>query len=118
MPSAPGKTSYIAKGAVFRGELGFSLGLMHRFDSDQPFALSASVARAGGDNTSATVAFSGEFQRRTSRIVERGRGADLRRDEPPSGGLSGCACAIALAALPIGVQLWLGPARVTRIGIR
>ncbi len=61
MPSQPGKTSYIGKGATFRGEFGFSLGLTQRLNSDQPFAISASVSHAGGNNTGASVAFSGEF---------------------------------------------------------
>jgi len=61
MPSAPGKTSYIGKGAVYRGELAFSLGITHRLDTDSPFAISASVSHAGGKDTGASVAFSGEF---------------------------------------------------------
>ena len=61
MPSAPGRTSYAGKGAVWRGEYAFSLGLAHRLDTDQPFALSASIAHAPGASTGATVGFAGEF---------------------------------------------------------
>ena len=61
MSSAPGRTSYAGKGAVWHGEYAFSLGLTHRLDSDKPFALSASVAHVPGETTGATVGFAGEF---------------------------------------------------------
>ena len=60
-PSAPGKTSYAAKGAVFRGEMAVSASLTHRLDADTPLALSAGVAYGGGKNTGATVGIAGEF---------------------------------------------------------
>lgn len=61
MPSAPGKTSYTGKGAMFRGEAAFSLGLTHRLNLDVPLAVMASVSHAGDKNTGVTVGFSGEF---------------------------------------------------------
>ena len=61
MPSAPGRTSYAGKGAVWRGEYAFSLGLMHRLDSDKPFALSATISHVPGSDTGATIGFAGEF---------------------------------------------------------
>jgi autotransporter adhesin len=61
MPSAAGKTSYTGTGAVYRGELAFSLGLTHRLNTEAPFALMASLSHSGGDNTGATVGFAGEF---------------------------------------------------------
>ena len=61
MPSEPGKTSYAAKGSVFRGELAIGASLSHRLDTDSPFALTASVSHAGSKNTGASVGFSGEF---------------------------------------------------------
>jgi autotransporter adhesin len=60
-PSAPGKTSYAGKAAVYRGEVAFSLGLTHRLNTESPFALTASVSHSGGTNTGATVGFAGEF---------------------------------------------------------
>ena len=60
MPSHAGGTSYMAKTAVFRGQVGFSAALSHRFGS-APFALSAGVSHAGGKNTGANVAVAGEF---------------------------------------------------------
>ena len=60
-PSAPGKTSYAARGAVFRGEVAMSATLTHRIASDTPFAVTAGVSYAGGGNTGATVGVAGEF---------------------------------------------------------
>lgn len=61
MPSEPGKTSYAAKGSVFRGEFAIGASLSHRLDTDSPFALTAGISHAGGKNTGASVGFSGEF---------------------------------------------------------
>jgi hypothetical protein len=60
-PSAPGKTSYSANVATYRGEVGYSLSVAHRFSGDTPFALTASVSHAGGDDTAARVGVAGEF---------------------------------------------------------
>jgi autotransporter adhesin len=60
-PSAPGKTSYAARSAVFRGEVAVSATLTHRIASDTPFAVTAGVSYAGGGNTGATVGVAGEF---------------------------------------------------------
>ena len=61
MPSEGGRTSYMGKGATFRGEYAFSLGLTHRLKTDAPFAVMASVSHSGGKNTGATVGVAGEF---------------------------------------------------------
>jgi autotransporter adhesin len=60
-PSEPGKTSYAARGAVFRGEVAMSASLTHRIATDAPFAVTAGVSYAGGGNTGATVGVAGEF---------------------------------------------------------
>jgi len=61
VPSESGRTSYAAKGSVFRGEFAFGASLSHRLDTGSHFALTASVSHGGGRNTGATVGFSGEF---------------------------------------------------------
>ena len=61
MPSAPGKTSYAAKGAVFRGETAFGASISHRLNTVAPLALTAGISHAGGRNTGATVGVAGEF---------------------------------------------------------
>jgi len=60
-PSAPGRTAYAGRGAVYRGEYAFSLGIAHRLDTPSPFALSASLSHAGAGHTGASVGFAGEF---------------------------------------------------------
>ena len=61
MPSAPGRTSWVANTAVFHGEVGFGGSLAHRFDTHDPLALTAGVAYAPGGNTVAKVGMAGEF---------------------------------------------------------
>ncbi|MEM1197304.1 MAG: YadA-like family protein, partial [Pseudomonadota bacterium] len=58
-PSEAGKTSYASNVATYRGEVGFSLGLMHRFEGD--FAFTAGVTYAGGNSTSVRAGIAGEF---------------------------------------------------------
>lgn len=58
-PSEPGRTSYASNVAVFRGEVGFSAGIAHRFDGD--FALTAGATYAGGKNTAVRAGIAGEF---------------------------------------------------------
>jgi autotransporter adhesin len=58
-PSAPGKTSYASNVGYYRGEVGVSAGLMHRFDGD--FAVTAGVSYAGGKNTAVKAGVAGEF---------------------------------------------------------
>ena len=58
-PSAAGKTSYASNVATYRGEVGFSAGLMHRFEGD--FAITAGVTYAGGNSTSVRAGIAGEF---------------------------------------------------------
>ena len=58
-PSEPGKTSYASNVATFRGEVGISAGLMHRFEGD--FAITAGVTYAGGNSTAVRAGIAGEF---------------------------------------------------------
>lgn len=58
-PSAPGRTSYASNVVYYRGEVGVSAGLMHRFDGD--FAITAGVTYAGGNSTSVRAGIAGEF---------------------------------------------------------
>ncbi|MEM1131823.1 MAG: YadA-like family protein, partial [Pseudomonadota bacterium] len=60
-PSEVGKTSYASNFAVYRGEVGVSLGLMHRLDSETPFAITAGVSYAGGNSTAIRAGVAGEF---------------------------------------------------------
>ena len=60
-PSAPGKTSYAANGAVYRGEFAISASISHRLEVDSPFAITAGFSQAGGKNTAARVGIAGEF---------------------------------------------------------
>jgi hypothetical protein len=57
--AAPGKTSYASNVGYYRGEMGVSAGLMHRFDGD--FAVTAGVSYAGGKNTAVKAGVAGEF---------------------------------------------------------
>jgi hypothetical protein len=58
-PSEAGKTSYASNVGYYRGEVGFSAGLMHRFQSD--FGVAAGVSYAGGSTTALRVGVAGEF---------------------------------------------------------
>jgi autotransporter adhesin len=58
-PSEAGKTSYASNVATYRGEVGFSAGLMHRLEGD--FAITAGVTYAGGNSTSVRAGVAGEF---------------------------------------------------------
>ncbi|MEL7447064.1 MAG: YadA C-terminal domain-containing protein [Pseudomonadota bacterium] len=58
-PSEAGKTSYASNVATYRGEVGISAGLMHRFEGD--FAITAGVTYAGGNSTSVRAGIAGEF---------------------------------------------------------
>jgi trimeric autotransporter adhesin len=57
-PSAAGKTSYASNVAYYRGELGLSLGLMHRMEGD--FGISAGVSYAG-KHAAVKAGVAGEF---------------------------------------------------------
>ena len=60
-PSEPGKTSYAANGATYRGEWAFSASLMHRLPGDTPFAITAGVSHSGGKDTAFKAGIAGEF---------------------------------------------------------
>jgi autotransporter adhesin len=60
-PSAPGKTSYAANTALYRGEFAFSLSLTHRLDSETPLALTAGLSHSGGKDTAVRAGIAGEF---------------------------------------------------------
>ncbi len=61
MPSAPGRTSYTLNGATFRGQYAIGGSIMHRFDGDRPFALTAGFSFGGNNNNAARVGLAGEF---------------------------------------------------------
>lgn len=46
-PSAPGKTSYVLDGAMFRGEAAVGGSLLHRLDSDTLVAIGVGFSLAG-----------------------------------------------------------------------
>jgi autotransporter adhesin len=58
-PSEAGKTSYASNVATYRGEVGVSLGLMHRLPGD--VAITAGVTYAGGNSTAIRAGIAGEF---------------------------------------------------------
>ena len=58
-PSAAGRTSYASNVATYRGEVGFSAGMMHRFEGD--FAITAGATYAGGDSATFRAGVAGEF---------------------------------------------------------
>lgn len=60
-PSAPGRTSYTANTAIYRGEVAFSASVAHRLDVGSPFAVTAGVSHSGGRDTAARVGVAGEF---------------------------------------------------------
>lgn len=61
LPSAPGKTSYAANTAYYRGKLAFSVSFAHAIDIGSPFAVTAGIAHGGGHDTVARVGVAGEF---------------------------------------------------------
>lgn len=58
-PSEAGKTSYASNIATNRGQLGVSLGVMHRLQGD--VAITAGVTDAGGNSTALRAGVAGEF---------------------------------------------------------
>jgi len=61
MPSAPGRTSYAVNAATFRGEQAVGASIAHRFDTANPFALTAGFSYGGHKNNAARVGVAGEF---------------------------------------------------------
>ena len=60
-PSAAGRTSYTLNAATFRGEHALGGAIMHRLDTESPFALTAGFSYAGNKNNAARVGVAGEF---------------------------------------------------------
>ena len=60
-PSEPGKTSYAANGATYRGEVAFSASISHRLAGDTPFAINVGVSHSGGKDTAIKAGIAGEF---------------------------------------------------------
>lgn len=60
-PSAPGKTSYVLNGAIFRGEPAVGGSLMHRFESGTPIAVGVGFSFAGRKNNAFRAGVAGEF---------------------------------------------------------
>jgi autotransporter adhesin len=60
-PSAPGKTSYAANTAIYRGQVAFSASLSYRLDTSSPFALTGGVSVAAGNDVGGRVGVAGEF---------------------------------------------------------
>lgn len=58
-PSVAGKTSYASNVAAYRGEVGVSVGIMHRLQGDVAFT--AGVSYAGGNSTAVRAGIAGEF---------------------------------------------------------
>lgn len=61
MPSARGRTSYVFNLATFRGEQALGGSLMHRLNTERPFAISAGFSYSGSGNNGARVGIAGEF---------------------------------------------------------
>ncbi len=60
-PSAPGRTSYVLNGAVFRGEGAVGGSIMHRFEGETPIALGVGFSFAGKKNNAFRAGIAGEF---------------------------------------------------------
>lgn len=60
-PSAPGRTSYTANTAVYRGEAAFSASIAHRLDLASLFAVTGGLGFAGGRDIAVRVGVAGEF---------------------------------------------------------
>jgi trimeric autotransporter adhesin len=58
-PSAAGRTSYASNVGYYRGEIGVSAGVMHRFEGN--FGVSAGVSYGGKGNTAVKAGIAGEF---------------------------------------------------------
>ena len=61
MPSAAGRTSWAGNVGYFKGETAFGGSLAHRFDFDEPLALTAGYAYGGGTSHGFRMGLAGEF---------------------------------------------------------
>ncbi len=60
-PSAPGKASYAANTAVYRGEVAGSISMSYRLTGVKAMAISGTVSYAGEDDVGARIGVAGEF---------------------------------------------------------
>ena len=61
MPSAPGRTSYVLNGTMYRGEHALGGSVMHRLNTNNPFAITGGVSYGGKKSTAVRVGVAGEF---------------------------------------------------------
>ena len=61
MPSAPGRTSWTANLATYKGQKGAGFSVAHRLDTAIPVALTAGYAYGGDDSHGVRVGVAGEF---------------------------------------------------------
>ena len=61
LPSAPGRLTYIANGATFRGEFAAGGSIAYRLDTAHPLALTGGASIAGGGNIGVRAGIMGEL---------------------------------------------------------
>jgi hypothetical protein len=61
MPSEPGRTSYVLNGTVFRNQQALGGSITHRFDTEEPLAVTAGFAYGSHANNLVRIGVAGEF---------------------------------------------------------
>ena len=61
MPSAPGRTSYVLNGVIYRGEHAVGGSVMHRLNTDNAFAITGGVSYGGKKKAAVKFGVAGEF---------------------------------------------------------
>jgi autotransporter adhesin len=61
LPSAPGKLTYVANGATFRGEFAAGGSLAYRLDTAAPLAITGGASISGGGNFGLRAGIMGEL---------------------------------------------------------
>ena len=61
MPSAAGRTTYVLNGTRYRGEHALGGSVMHRLNTNNPFAITGGVSYSGKKNTAFKFGVAGEF---------------------------------------------------------
>jgi hypothetical protein len=61
MPTATGRTSYVLNIAAYAGEQAIGGSLMHRLDTQNPFAITLGLARGRSRSMAVRVGVAGEF---------------------------------------------------------